>query len=148
MSLSIQDSNAAGNMTDAPPCTLRELLDEIAQSGAPDCKLWGHELQTTPGAALRGDEEDVVQVKPSGQPGSLDHGPSWACKAKPLGNTQLSVNNIASAIPWQQLAESPALLQSWRLHLDVASNQLIPKKPLWYLKSAQELPPHTGKRIA
>ena len=148
MSLQIQDPNASGAMMDAAPCTLRELLEEVSQSGAPNCQLWGHDLQSTPGAAARGEEEEVVQVTPKGDPGSMDHGPSWACKAKALGRVPLTAYNLASSVPWKQLAESPALQQAWRLHLDVVGNILIPKKRLWFLKSAMRLPPHMGKRIA
>ena len=131
---------------DAEPTTIYQLITEMESEGIMDTKLWGYNCHRPVGAAHT-EEDDHYIVTPAGESNSEDNALSWSCKVKAVRTAALSINNIASYFESRPLLESPNIQLIWRVYFEPNAKQIIPKKPLWFLRTPITLKPEEAIRI-
>ena len=131
---------------DAEPATIYQLISEMEGEGIMDTKWWGYNCHRSAGAAHR-EEDDHYIVTPVGESNSEDNALAWSCKVKAVRTAALSINNIASYFESRPLLESPNIQLIWRVYFEPNAKQIIPKKPLWFLRTPITLKPEEAIRI-
>ena len=90
---------------------------------------------------------DHYIVTPAGESNSEDNALAWSCKVKAVRTAALSINNIASYFESHPLLEGPNIQLIWRAYFEPNAKQIIPKKPLWFLRTPITLKPEEAIRI-
>lgn len=132
------NKESSKNTEDSEPTTLYNLFFEMEKEGLVGVSLHGHECARPDGAMAA--DKDCFHVKAKGDS-------KLVFKYQNLG-ASVKHTNAAGYFKYKQLAASKELVMSWRVVLDQDNMQLVPKKPLWYLRRPLQLEAGAAMRLA
>ncbi|CAK9050332.1 unnamed protein product [Durusdinium trenchii] len=129
MILEVQSETSKAT-SDSELCPLRKLFQEMEDEGIVDTSIMGHSCARAGTQDQTAGEDDFFIVKPNNVVPLFSY--TWV-------STGHKFSTCASAFPREVLDASPVLVRYWRMAYMKADQELMPRKPLYFLRRSMSL---------